>query len=322
MKKLAIIIPAYKANFLKETLDSLKNQTNKNFKVYVGDDNSPFNLKEIVDQYLSSLDLSYVKFENNLGSLSLIQQWERVIDLSDEEWIWLFSDDDIVSETAVENFYRVSTVFENDKLFKFHTKMINDKGDLISLYFDKTNIEKSIISPQKFISDRLTFNRFRSYAVEYVFHRDIYKRYKFVEFPLAWYSDDATWLQFSHANNGIRIINDFVFWRFSGENISSNNSDNKTISKKLQATKSYLEWLYYFKIDKDLDVKNKNLLFTAFMQLSNLKQSKKSSDFKNFVLDFSIAFNEKDMNAVIRKVKYIGYKASFLALVKKMLKRR
>ena len=40
-KKLAIIIPAYKARFLRETLDSILKQNSSEFIVYVGDDASP-----------------------------------------------------------------------------------------------------------------------------------------------------------------------------------------------------------------------------------------------------------------------------------------
>ena len=45
---LAIIIPAYKPDYLEETLESLTKQTNKDFKIYIGDDASPFYLENIV----------------------------------------------------------------------------------------------------------------------------------------------------------------------------------------------------------------------------------------------------------------------------------
>ena len=51
MKSLAIIIPAYKDTYLRETLDSLVSQTINDFVVYIGDDCSPYNLKSIVNEY-------------------------------------------------------------------------------------------------------------------------------------------------------------------------------------------------------------------------------------------------------------------------------
>ena len=46
-EKIAIVIPAYKCRFLRQTLDSIVVQTCRSFTVYIGDDASPQNLKEI-----------------------------------------------------------------------------------------------------------------------------------------------------------------------------------------------------------------------------------------------------------------------------------
>lgn len=85
MNKLAIIIPAYKPNYLAETLESLAVQTNKNFRVYVGDDASPHDIKKIVDEFHNTLDIRYHRFEENMGAFSLVKQWERCVELSDEQ---------------------------------------------------------------------------------------------------------------------------------------------------------------------------------------------------------------------------------------------
>lgn len=67
MKKLAIIIPAYKARFLQETLDSIAKQNSHEFTVYIGDDASPYPLKTIVDHYKNKFDIIYHRFEQNMG---------------------------------------------------------------------------------------------------------------------------------------------------------------------------------------------------------------------------------------------------------------
>lgn len=52
IKKLAIVIPAYKGRFLKETLDSIAVQAHKDeFVLYIGDDASPERLDKIVESY-------------------------------------------------------------------------------------------------------------------------------------------------------------------------------------------------------------------------------------------------------------------------------
>ena len=65
-KKVAVIIPAYKSRFLQQTLDSMVVQTNQDFTVYIGDDASPHDLKNIVSLYQGKLDIVYHRFEINL----------------------------------------------------------------------------------------------------------------------------------------------------------------------------------------------------------------------------------------------------------------
>ena len=54
-EKIAIVIPAYKCRFLRQTLDSIVVQTCRSFTVYIGDDASPQNLKEIVSDYADKM---------------------------------------------------------------------------------------------------------------------------------------------------------------------------------------------------------------------------------------------------------------------------
>lgn len=54
-EKIAIVIPAYKCRFLRQTLDSIVVQTCRSFTVYIGDDASPQNLKEIVSDYADKI---------------------------------------------------------------------------------------------------------------------------------------------------------------------------------------------------------------------------------------------------------------------------
>ena len=105
--QLAIIIPAYKAEFLRETLDSLCGQTCKQFNVYIGDDCSPDDVQGIVSDYADKLNITYQRFDTNLGGKDLIAQWERCIEMSQhEEFFCLFSDDDVMMPQNVELFYK------------------------------------------------------------------------------------------------------------------------------------------------------------------------------------------------------------------------
>ena len=57
MKKLAIIIPAYKDTYLHNALSSISNQTCKDFNLYIGDDASPYDLTKIIKPFYNKLNI-------------------------------------------------------------------------------------------------------------------------------------------------------------------------------------------------------------------------------------------------------------------------
>lgn len=52
----AIIIPYYKFTFFEATLQSLADQTNKQFKVYIGDDSSPEDPSILLEKFIGKID--------------------------------------------------------------------------------------------------------------------------------------------------------------------------------------------------------------------------------------------------------------------------
>lgn len=69
---MAIVIPAYKGRFLKETLDSIAVQAHKDeFVLYIGDDASPERLDKIVESYQNKVNLVYHRFSENMGGKDL-----------------------------------------------------------------------------------------------------------------------------------------------------------------------------------------------------------------------------------------------------------
>ena len=84
---IAIIIPAYKKDFLRSTLESIAAQDCRDFTVYVGDDASPADIYGIVHSFEDRIDIVYHRFEYNLGRTDLVGHWKRCIDMSDEQAI-------------------------------------------------------------------------------------------------------------------------------------------------------------------------------------------------------------------------------------------
>ncbi|MBF4492882.1 glycosyltransferase family 2 protein [Flavobacterium sp. MR2016-29] len=223
MMVLAIIIPYYKLSFFEETLKSLANQTDKRFKVYIGDDASPENPLTLLNQFHGKFEFVYHRFEENLGANSLPKQWERCINLSkEEEWLMILGDDDFIDEKLVELWY------SNFESFNQKTAVIRFASKLI---FEETNTISEIYSHPIWENATDSFYRkfkhlTRSSLSEYIFSRKSFLKYRFYDYPLAWNSDDRAWLDFSE-NKPIYTINDSVVYvRLSDINISGKQDNN------------------------------------------------------------------------------------------------
>lgn len=239
MNDLAIIIPAYKRAFLGQALESFAIQTDKRFTIYIGDDNSPEDIASIVDTFQGRLDIRYTRFGENMGSVSLVKHWERCIELSKETWIWLFSDDDFVAPDCVEVFYREKEK-SSSRLFRFNVAIVDAANNILR----ESIHSMPSMTAAEFIKGRLE-GRLICYAVEFIFNRSLFEKKRFVEFPLAWCSDDATWTTFMVANDGIvtHLPQAKVYWRLSNSNISGRLKDKSLLEKRERAVAEFIVWL-------------------------------------------------------------------------------
>lgn len=242
-KPLAIIIPAYKPDFLDKALVSICQQTNKDFNLYIGDDCSPYDLEAIVFKYSKYHNITYNRFDTNLGGSNLVSQWKRCIEMAkDEKWIWLFSDDDIMTPDCVQRFYdELKTTDSKYDIYHFNVQTINENGDPISKVCKYRDIYHSF----DFYRDKMN-GSIISLVVENIFSREVYNRTNgFQSFDLAWGSDTASWVKFMHTT-GMKTINDgLVFWRCSDKNISPNTSEAISV-RKVYALMDYYCWAYNF----------------------------------------------------------------------------
>lgn len=242
---LAIVIPYYKPEFFKDTLQSLDDQTNSNFSLYIGDDASLQDPLPILNNYKSLSGFTYKRFEKNLGSFSLTKQWERCLDMiKGEEWVMVLGDDDFLSPNVVESFYRHLPLFKNrSNVVRFSSRIITDNGAKISPIYQHPEWEDPGVSFMR----RYRLET-RSSLSEYIFLRKAYQKYGFYNYNLGWHSDDRAWLEFSQSKPIYSINDAVVSFRHSELNITGR-IDN--INQKDTATKQFYRYLagnrLYFK---------------------------------------------------------------------------
>jgi len=95
----SVCIPAYNnASYIKETIDSILNQTYQNIELVVVDDNSTDNTYEIV----SNIQDKRVKVYKNEKNLGMSGNWNRCLELVTGDFVKLICADDLIEKDAIE----------------------------------------------------------------------------------------------------------------------------------------------------------------------------------------------------------------------------
>lgn len=234
---LAIVIPAWKPDFFAEALESIARQTNQDFHVYIGDDNGSPLLRGIAEEKLAGLPYTYQRFEKNMGGSDLVGHWQRCLAMvGTEEWIWLFSDDDVMDPHCVEAFHQARSRQDAD-LYRFEIEVITSDSKLshIPVVHDWTDISE-------FIQGRMVHGH-TSFVIEWIFRRSRFEEVGgFQRFDLAWCSDDATWIKVGSRQPPVLVRGAPVRWRKSNQNISPDERP-ETVWRKTNSRIDFMKWL-------------------------------------------------------------------------------
>ncbi|ASE63575.1 hypothetical protein CEQ15_19855 [Chryseobacterium indologenes] len=252
MKKLAIVIPYYKIDFLEKTVQSIVAQTNRDFVLYIGNDNSPHDPLPVLEQYLSNDEYQYFDYKENLGGKNLALQWARILENVKEEWFLILGDDDTVSENFVEEFYHHLNTIEEQKInvVKFSQALMDEEGKILSS-FTKYNTTESAVH----LWLQKIYEGHRSSLSEHIFRKSAYEKYHFREFPLAWHSDDLAVLEFSDFGSVYCIDTAKTFVRISTASISGDVENKSYQERKTEARYQFFGYLintYYGKFSPDV----------------------------------------------------------------------
>lgn len=242
MSRYTFLLPAYKAKYLPEALESIKGQSYKDFKVIVSDDCSPEDIKGAFDRCVGDDSrFSYRRNERNMGGKSLVSHWNLLTDLCETEFLILASDDDIYDRTFLESIDLLVNKYPQTDIFRGRVRRINEHGNS----FAEEGETDEYLSLMGF-THRSYAKDFIACVSNYCYRTETLKQNNgFIDFPSAWFSDDATNILMSQ--NGCVTTKDTVFsFRSSELNISSQWGNAEDCKKKIQATLSFYTWMKAF----------------------------------------------------------------------------
>lgn len=234
--KYSFVLPAYKAKYLKEAIDSILGQTYTDFELIIVNDASPEDVDSIVAAY-DDKRMQYYKNEKNLGGTDLVAQWNYSISYATGEYLILASDDDIYSLEYLEKMDTLVQKYPETKVFRSRVKRVDNSGRILQIdgYEGEflTQIEYLHLWTAKHIGSGIPF---------VIFKRDALMEIGgFVNYPLAWFSDDATILKLSDKGIGVYSKETLFTFRYSNENISTAKNTKKSLTAKYRATRKFYD---------------------------------------------------------------------------------
>ena len=297
--KFSFVLPAYKATYLQQAMQSILSQTYSDFELIVVDDCSPEDIEGIVSGFKDER-ISYFRNEKNIGGHDLVGQWNKCLSYAEGEYVILATDDDLYAPEFLKTFVPLIWEYPSVDIFRARVLQVNSNNEILAI----DRCYKQYLSSVEFYYHML--HGMKGGIPQYIFRREaLVNKGGFVNFPKAWASDDATALMMS-GNGVVTSQEHLVRFRNSGINISS---DSSLGTEKTKARLMYAEWLrnnvpeneindefgrfYRKEVHDYLPIYNKTTLIST---MKNLSISQKLQCLKEVVR--SNVFSKKDILSI------------------------
>lgn len=147
MAKLSIILPSYNhAAFLKDRLESISNQTYKDWEAIIIDDKSTDNSVQIINDFLNSNPDFNVRYfivnESNSGSGYF--SWQKGIELAETAYIWIAETDDYSEPGFLEELVHILDTNDQTALAFCSSKYVEGS----TIIYDSANRTKDLNTPE------------------------------------------------------------------------------------------------------------------------------------------------------------------------------
>ncbi len=183
----SVTVPAYKAQYLAECIDSILAQTYSNFEIVIVNDASPENLDDIVGRYHDKR-IRYYKNEQNCGALHVVDNWNKCLSYAKGDYIICMGDDDKLLPCCLEEYAHLIEKYPELNVYHALTEIIDENSQFVRMQEMRPECEGLF----SMIYGRLN-NRRLQYIGDWLFRTSFLRSIGgFVNLPFAWGSDDMT----------------------------------------------------------------------------------------------------------------------------------
>lgn len=288
-----IAIPAYKRHWLVEAITSALGQDYHHIEIIIVDDCSPQNIEEVVAPYLRDSRLKYYRNDRNLGSESIVLNWNRCLEYANGEYFILLCDDDILQPNFVSSLLFLAEKYPTCNVIHARKWNMNEIGEK-----EEACLWPEYESGDDFLCQSFTKNRHHTISEFLIKTSALQSLGGYVVFPSGFYSDNASIIQLSKDGGIASSIECLMTFRYNEEHMTGSTSPKNCWDKYLAAV-AYWKWVQQFPITKkykkeireDLDC----TIYNSFMSAP-------------LFIKFKIIF--KTPNSIISLKQKLGYLSS------------
>lgn len=234
--KFSVTVPAYKAQFLKECIDSILAQTYQNFELIIVNDASPQDLDSIVAQYQDSR-IRYCKNKVGFGAEYVVGNWNKCLEYATGDYLICMGDDDRLLPNCLEEYIKLIIKYPGLGIYHGWTEVINEDGEVINLFPPLPERESIYSAIYCRLSGRAQFIGDCLYDIKLLRENG-----GFFDLPFAWGSDDIS-SYIAARKYGIAHTQVPVFqYRQNSQSISSSSHNRE----KMDALYRELIWVKNF----------------------------------------------------------------------------
>lgn len=236
MCRVSVIIPNYcHASFLDQRIQSVLNQTYKDFEIIILDDCSPDDgaSKQVIEKYRGNFHISHIIY-NDFNSKSTFKQWAKGINLAKGEFIWIAESDDYCMPSFLEKMISAIDEGHNVVLAFCQSIWVDECGKTIK----KTHCDNSVhfYATKLFIEWFMLLGNGVTNASSAIFRKDAALNINLEYTTYKGAGDRLFWIEIAEHGNIAFVDSGLNFFRQHGDNTTSRcicNGSNFLEDKKI-----------------------------------------------------------------------------------------
>jgi glycosyltransferase involved in cell wall biosynthesis len=212
----SILLPAFRARFLKVCLESMLRQTEPDFELIVVDDASPEDLESIVRSFPDPR-IRYFRNAVGCGAEHLVDNWNICLGYARGEFVLNMGDDDILEPRCLEAFGELIARHPDKDVYHMRASFIDENGTVFRVLEERPETEtlaEMVLARWKGRPQMIG---------DYLFRRQpLVEAGGYYDLPYAWCSDDITVFRAAREKGIVNSNEPLFLFRKSRYSISGN----------------------------------------------------------------------------------------------------